>query len=88
MKRSMQATWLMQMQSKKKYQQYWTKKMDKTKTDNSSWTTVDGHGVVAPCPELMTEEELIVFLRIPLISKANNYNNVIENLKKNRLNSC
>ena len=33
-------------------------------------------------PELMTEEELVVFLRIPLISKANNYNNVIENLKR------
>jgi hypothetical protein len=58
--------------------------MDKTKTDNSSWTTVDGHGVVAPCPELMTEEELIVFLRIPLISKAHNYNNVIEHLKRYR----
>jgi len=32
--------------------------------------------------ELMTEEELINFLRIPLITKANNYGNVIENLKR------
>ena len=33
-------------------------------------------------PELMTEEELVVFLRIPRVSKADNYNNVIENLKR------
>lgn len=33
-------------------------------------------------PELLTEKELIDFLRIPLISKANNRNNVIENLKR------
>ena len=59
--------------------------MDKTKTDNSSsWTTVDGHGAVAPCPELMTEEELIVFLRIPEISGSQNYHNVVEHLKKVR----
>ena len=32
--------------------------------------------------ELMTEEELIRFLRIPLISKAEDYGNVIENLKR------
>ena len=40
----------------------------------------DGNG--GYMPDLMTEEELIRFLRIPLISKANNYNNVIENLKR------
>lgn len=33
-------------------------------------------------PELMTEKELVEFLRIPLISKAENYGNVVENLKR------
>jgi len=33
-------------------------------------------------PELLTEEELIEFLRIPLVSKAKDYHNVIENLKR------
>lgn len=35
-------------------------------------------------PELMTEQELIQFLRIPLVSKANNHKNVVENLKRMR----
>jgi hypothetical protein len=33
-------------------------------------------------PELMTEAELILYLRIPEVSKARNYSNVIENLKR------
>lgn len=33
-------------------------------------------------PDLMTEAELIEFLRIPEISNSNNYHNVIENLKR------
>jgi len=33
-------------------------------------------------PELMTEAELIAFLRIPEISKSKDYHNVIENLKR------
>lgn len=33
-------------------------------------------------PDLMTEDEVIEFLRIPQISKATNYRNVIENLKR------
>jgi len=33
-------------------------------------------------PELMTEEEVICFLRIPEISKAANFKHVIENLKR------
>jgi hypothetical protein len=33
-------------------------------------------------PELMTEEDLIRFLRIPDISKASDYHNVIEHLKR------
>ena len=42
----------------------------------------DGNGGFIPCPELLTEEELIVFLRIPQVSKARDYSNVIENLKR------
>jgi hypothetical protein len=42
----------------------------------------DGNGGFAPCPELMTEEELIVYLRISRISNAKNYHNVIDNLKR------
>lgn len=34
------------------------------------------------CPTIMTEEELIRFLRIPKISNASNYRHVIENLKR------
>ena len=33
-------------------------------------------------PELMTENELITFLRIPEISNAKNLSHVIENLKR------
>ena len=36
------------------------------------------------CPTIMTEEELIRFLRIPEISSASNHRNVIENLKRTR----
>jgi hypothetical protein len=31
-------------------------------------------------PDLMTEQELITFLRIPEVSTASNHNNVIKNL--------
>ena len=34
------------------------------------------------CPELLTEEELIAFLRIPQVSSSKDYHNVIENLKR------
>ena len=33
-------------------------------------------------PDLLTEEELIEFLRIPEVSKAKDYSNVIDNLKR------
>ena len=33
-------------------------------------------------PDLLTEEELIKFLRIPSVSKANDYHNVISHLKR------
>ncbi len=44
----------------------------------------DGNSGFTPCPELMTEDELICFLRIPEISGSQNYHNVIEHLKKVR----
>ncbi len=39
-------------------------------------------GQLRPCPELLTEAELIEFLRIPEVSKAKDYRNVIDNLKR------
>jgi hypothetical protein len=39
-------------------------------------------GRFGPYPAIMTEEELIQFLRIPEISSAENHRNVIENLKR------
>jgi len=33
-------------------------------------------------PDLLTEEELITFLRIPDVSNAKDFHNVIENLKR------
>ena len=42
----------------------------------------DGNGGFIPCPELLTEEELILFLRIPEISNATDYSNVVEKLKR------
>lgn len=42
----------------------------------------DGNGGFTPCPELLTEDELVVFLRIPEVSKSEDYHNVIENLKR------
>jgi len=42
----------------------------------------DGNGGFTPCPELMTETEIINFLRIPEISNSKDYHNVIENLKR------
>lgn len=42
----------------------------------------DGSGGFEPCPELLTEEELIAYLRIPHVSNSKNYHNVIENLKR------
>lgn len=33
-------------------------------------------------PELMVQQELIEFLRIPEITRAENYDNVIDNLKR------
>jgi hypothetical protein len=42
----------------------------------------DSNGGFMPCTELLTEEELVIFLRIPHVSNSKNYHNVIENLKR------
>jgi hypothetical protein len=42
----------------------------------------DGRGGYVVYPELLTEAELIQYLRIPLISGATDYGNVIANLKR------
>ena len=42
----------------------------------------------APSTSLLTEDELIKFLRIPQISKAKNYHNVIAHLKRYRNLPC
>ena len=55
------------------------------KTTNSFTTPAvlpDCNGGFTVCPELLTEEELIIFLRIPEVSKSTDYRNVIENLKR------
>ena len=41
-------------------------------------------GNYRPCPELLTEAELIDYLRIPEVSHAQDYHNVIANLKRMR----
>ena len=50
--------------------EFWFISMEKDKSQ------VDGF------QELMTEQELIYFLRIPEVSKADNYDNVVDNLKR------
>jgi hypothetical protein len=42
----------------------------------------NGNGGFTVSPEFLTEEELIVFLRIPEVSESKDYHNVIENLKR------
>lgn len=44
----------------------------------------DGSGGFVPAMELLTEAELIMFLRIPEISKAGDHSNVVQNLKRMR----
>ena len=45
-------------------------------TGNNNETLHNGTAV----PDLMTEQELVQFLRIPMISKSTDYSNVIKNL--------
>ena len=44
----------------------------------------DGNGGFTPCPELLTEDELVLFLRIGEISNSRDRHNVIEHLKRYR----
>ncbi len=53
-------------------------------TEKMATVLPDCNGGSTPYPELLTEEELILFLRIPEISGSHNYHNVIEHLKKVR----
>ena len=48
----------------------------------------NNYGDMKQCSNLMTEDELIKFLRIPQISKAKNYHNVIAHLKRHRHLPC
>ena len=50
--------------------------------NNTNSTLPDGNGTITPFPELMTEEELIRYLRINEVSQAGDLNNVIDNLKR------
>ena len=52
------------------------------KQDNNTFSASVSQSGGLNIHELMTEEELVIFLRIPLISKAEDYGNVIENLKR------
>jgi len=47
-------------------------------------TMPDGVNAWQPVPQLMTQHELVRFLRIPEISAAKNQHNVIEHLKRYR----
>ena len=45
-------------------------------------TPLQNNSYFVPSTSLLTEDELIKFLRIPQISKAKNYHNVIAHLKR------
>lgn len=57
---------------------------EQTQHQDVSETYADSNGQRQSVPELMTEEELIRFLRIPEISDAGNFHYVIEHLKRMR----
>ncbi|TKJ37507.1 MAG: hypothetical protein CEE38_08410 [Planctomycetes bacterium B3_Pla] len=42
------------------------------------------HNNAESFPELMTETELVEFLRLPAVSKSGDYSNVVANLKRMR----
>ena len=56
--------------------------------DNTMWgmtiTMPEGRDAWQPVPQLMTQNELVRFLRIPEISTAKDQHNVIEHLKRYR----
>ncbi len=58
------------------------------KTRKKATASVQDNNYFAPSTSLLTEEELIIFLPIPQISKAKNYHNVIVHLKRYRNLPC
>ena len=59
--------------------------MNSTQHNIKSTAILPGsEGEFGLCPTVMTEEELIRFLRIPEISNARSHRNVVENLKRTR----
>jgi len=59
--------------------------MNRTQQHIKSMAILTGsEGEFNLCPTVMTEEELIRFLRIPEISSSKDHRNVIENLKRTR----
>jgi hypothetical protein len=57
-------------------------------TEKIPATLPNGNDGLKSYPNLLTEDELIKFLRIPQISKAKNYHNVIAHLKRYRSLPC
>jgi len=55
-----------------------------TEKTTSNTVLFDPDGTSRPAPELMTEQELIQFLRIGEVSGAKDFHNVVENLKRMR----
>ncbi len=49
-------------------------------TNDYSAVLPDGNGGFVPCPELMTQDELVRYLRLPDVSKAKNYSHSIKHL--------
>ena len=58
------------------------------KTRKKPTASVQDNSYFIPSTSLLTEEELIKFLRIPQISRAKNYHNVIAHLKRYRNLPC
>ena len=58
------------------------------KTTKIPTTPLQDNSYFTPSTSLLTEDELIKFLRIPQISKAKNYHNVIAHLKRYRNLPC
>ena len=59
--------------------------MNKTQQNRDRSAILSGKdGASVVCPTVMTEEELIQFLRIPAISNAKDHHNVVENLQRLR----
>jgi hypothetical protein len=59
--------------------------MKRTQQHTKSVAILTGsEGEFGFCPTVMTEEKLILFLRIPEISNARSHRNVVQNLKRTR----